>query len=67
MPYGVTVVGNYAYVADPYDGLKIIDVSNKTSPTLVGSIATTSACDVAVVDNYAYVADDADGLKIFSS
>ena len=42
MPYGVAVVGNYAYVADYNDGLKIIDISSKTNPTLVGSIATSS-------------------------
>jgi len=64
---GVTVVGNYAYVADGSSGLKIIDVSNKTGPILVGSTATGKrgyAQDVTVVGNYAYVSDQAGGLKI---
>jgi len=61
---GVAVIGNYAYVADWYGGLKIIDVTNKANPILVGSSATTSAQGTTVVGNYAYVADDYGGLKI---
>ena len=66
MPIGVAVIGNYAYVADCTGGLKIIDISSKTNPTLVGSIATSNAYGVAVAGNYAYVADWIGGLKIFS-
>ena len=65
MPIDVAVVGNYAYVADDYGGLKIIDISSKTNPTLVGSIATSDAFGVAVVGNYAYVADTDRRVKNF--
>ena len=34
---GVQVVGNYAYVANGYSGLQIIDISNPTTPTLKGN------------------------------
>jgi len=61
--YAVAVVGNYAYAAD-HNGLKIIDVSDKASPALIGNIYTSVPFGgVAVVDNYAYVAD-LTGLKI---
>ena len=36
----ISVVGNYAYVADRNNGLVIVDVSNPASPTLVGSYNT---------------------------
>jgi len=61
---GITVIDNYAYVAGYCDGLKIIDVSNKTLPIVVGNAATHEAWGVTVVGNYAYVADFAGGLKI---
>ena len=32
LAYGVTVVGNYAYVADGTSGLAIIDITDPTSP-----------------------------------
>ena len=34
----VAVVGEYAYVADGCHGLKVINVADKTSPVLVGSL-----------------------------
>ena len=61
----VAVSGNYAYVADDRDGLKIIDISTPESPTLSGILDTSgSGYSVAVSGNYAYVADGDDGLKI---
>jgi hypothetical protein len=61
----VQVVGNYAYVADGYSGLQIIDISNPTTPTLKGNYDTSDfARGVQVVGNYAYVADDYSGLQI---
>ena len=63
--YGVTVVGNYAYVADNDNGLQIIDISDPTAPSLTGTFDTSGfAYDVTVVGNYAYVADDKSGLQI---
>ena len=53
--YDVDVVGNLAYVAS-YDGLHIVNISNKTAPTQVGFYAKTGATRVQVVENYAYLA-----------
>lgn len=35
---GVAVSGNYAYVADRWEGLKVIDISNPYDPKLVGAV-----------------------------
>ena len=55
--YGVSVSGNYAYVADWYNGLVIFDVSNPSSPTLVKSYKNVLPTSVSVIGNYAYVAN----------
>jgi len=61
----VTVIGNYAYVADYGSGLAIIDVSDPTSPGTPAYINTTGeASGIAVRGNYAYVADGPSGLHI---
>ena len=61
---GVTVVDNYAYIADYYDGLQIIDISNP-QPVLVSSCDTPDeALRVTISGNYAYVADYDSGLQI---
>ena len=63
--YGVQVVGNYAYVANAYSGLQIIDISNPTTPSLKGNYDTSDhAWGVQVMGNYAYVADGESGLQI---
>jgi hypothetical protein len=63
--YGVEVVGNYAYVADRWSGLQIIDISDPANPTRTGIYDTSGdAWDVQVVGNYAYVADYNGGLQI---
>jgi hypothetical protein len=63
--FGVSVVGNLAYVADWGDGLQILDISNPASPTFVGSYNTPGwSYDASVVDNLAYIADHDGGLQI---
>ena len=39
---GVTVSGNYAYVADYRAGLKVIDITDPANPQIVGSVDTCS-------------------------
>ncbi|MDD5626100.1 MAG: DUF2341 domain-containing protein [Patescibacteria group bacterium] len=62
---GITVSGNYVYVANLGRGLLIIDVSNKSAPQGVGVYDSTgSTYDVAVSGNYAYLADYSGGFKV---
>jgi len=61
---GVYVSGKYAYVADGDKGLKVIDISDPTSPTIVGTCDTYWADGVYVSGKYAYVADGDKGLKV---
>jgi hypothetical protein len=61
----VAVSGSYAYVADGYAGLRVIDVSNPSSPREVGFYDTPGyASGVAVSGTYAYVADRGAGLRV---
>ncbi|MBI5359165.1 MAG: hypothetical protein HZA48_01120 [Planctomycetes bacterium] len=65
--YGLTVSGNYAYVADGYSGgLVIIDVSNPFIPVITGSLTTPgeSAVSVFVQGNYAYLTNLLSGMQI---
>ena len=56
----VAVAGSYAYVADMYSGLQVIDISNPQNPEIVGSVdidALQQAYDDVVLSGtYAYVA-----------
>jgi hypothetical protein len=65
-PYGVTVVGNYAYIAEVLNGLCIIDISNPSYPIKIGSHYIGNGSNVAVADGYAYVAGSSLGLHIFN-
>ena len=63
--FGVYVSGKYAYVADDFNGLVIVDVSNPSNPSYVGSYDTAgNANGVYVSGKYAYVADGTNGLVI---
>jgi hypothetical protein len=62
--YAVVVSGDYAYVADFSCGLRVINVSDPSSPFEVGYYLTPGAArDVAVSGDYAYMADDV-GLRV---
>lgn len=55
---GVFAQGGYAYVADWYDGLRVLDVSDPANPHEVGYRDTKGyAMGVFVNGEYAYVAD----------
>jgi hypothetical protein len=57
VPAGVAVSGGYAYVADWFAGLRVIDVSTPFAPVEVGSVGPWPGWsqDVAVAGDYAYV------------
>jgi hypothetical protein len=60
------IIGNYAYIADYDGGLRIINISNPSSPSEVGYFYDNrTMVDVCIQGNYAYVASSSyQGLKI---
>jgi hypothetical protein len=63
--YDVAMSGDYAYVADGYNGLAIVDVSNPAAPFLTGSYDNLGgAGGVIVSGKYAYIAHSWNGLVI---
>jgi hypothetical protein len=59
------VSGNYAYIADHYNGLCIVDISNPKSPKQVGSYKTNGkACNITIKDKFAFIADGENGFVI---
>jgi hypothetical protein len=63
------VSGNYAYLANGYDCLRVYDISNPANPVNVGHINDggngDAAVGVAVSGNYAYLAYVGDGLRVY--
>jgi hypothetical protein len=57
---------NNAYVTTGLRGLQIFDVSNLSSPVLIGTVETELAMGLALDDNYVYIADESEGLIIIS-
>lgn len=55
---------NKVYVTTEGKGLQIIDVSNVSSPTLIGVVPTQYALGLDVDQNYIYIADEDEGLII---
>ena len=64
--YGVYVSGSYAYIADSYYGMQIIDISNQTNPTITGSYYLQEAVNIFVLGIYAYIADEDQDLPIIN-
>jgi len=63
----VAVSGSYAYVVCTDDGLKVIDISNPSSPQVVGSLPTDNYMeDIAISGSYAYIALPDPGLQIIN-
>ncbi|MFA4855887.1 MAG: VWA domain-containing protein [archaeon] len=69
----VVVSGNYAYVADEDGGLRVVDISNKSSPSILTTLfAGETVKDIALYDTNIYVLADtgsgatADGLHVLS-
>ena len=65
----VALEGNFAYIANPTGGLRIINVSNPANPVTAGFVASpampfSEAGDIAVEDDYAYLTSGESGLRI---
>jgi len=59
-PHDIFVSGNYAYIADSFNGLRVVDVSDPANPQQVGSFdppGSRRAQGVYFSDPYLYVAD----------
>ena len=63
-PRGITVEGNYVYVAAYSEGLRIIDVSNPTAIVEVGAETSYLAIGVAVQGGHAYVGAGGNRMNI---
>ena len=62
---GISVDGDYAYVADGYAGVQILDISDASNPVVVANEDTPGyAYQVHVSGNYLYVADHSGGLRV---
>jgi hypothetical protein len=60
----VVVHGNYAYVADEFGGLQVIDITHPTSPIRGNSAPTSNAKGLDVAGDYAFVADYTAGIAV---
>ncbi len=67
VPKNLVVVNHRVFVAIPYRGLYIIDVSNKANPYELSfySIPGKYSRSIYVKDDFAYVCFEGDGLEIF--
>src|SRR3972149_11080744 len=62
----VHVVGDFAYVGVSNFGLRIIDISDPSNPTEVGSFASTNALGLQKLGSYVYLCDGAAGLRVLN-
>jgi hypothetical protein len=64
-PQDIFVYGDYAYIADDYNGLSVVDISDPANPFQIGTFVTGgSAGRVAAQGKYAYVLDYNTGLFV---
>lgn len=62
--FEIAVAGDYAYVADGYGGLLVLDVSDVTAPVKVASLSPLhSSLGVAVADGYVYLTNDTGSVR----
>jgi hypothetical protein len=62
---GIALGGSHAYLADLWGGLKIIDISDPSTPFLISEYFTPKyTVDIAVNESYAYAADVYDSLFV---
>ena len=60
----VEVKGNYAYIVEYHNGVRVIDISNPANPVEVSHIMDIDASDIKILGNYAYVSVRYQGFSI---
>jgi hypothetical protein len=61
----IAIAGEHAYIANTYDGLRVIDISTPATPAEVGFVDEDwSALGVAADGHHAYVAATSNGLVV---
>lgn len=61
----IALSGNYAFVSDLWNGLKIFDVSTPSNPVQLSFTGDGGSSAVGILGNYAYVGYGANSVKIF--
>jgi hypothetical protein len=62
---GVQVSGSYAYLAEDWAGMKVIDISDPSLPRVVGEWNTPgNAEEITLSDGRAFIADGPSGLRV---
>lgn len=64
-PHGVVVEGDLAYLAIGTAGLRVMDVSEPSFPTIISDYDTDFAYDLAIAGDIAYLADGDAGIMAF--
>ncbi|HUT80036.1 MAG TPA: hypothetical protein VMZ29_02445 [Candidatus Bathyarchaeia archaeon] len=65
-PTNIFIKENYAFITDWVDCLKIIDISNKTSPIPIKSFGNGELKELFIQDDYAYLIDSTAGFIILN-
>ncbi len=61
----VSVLGNYAYIADSSKGLVVVDISDITNPVISAILSIASPLNKIIIkENYAYIGNGNKGIKI---
>jgi hypothetical protein len=64
-PRDIAVAGNYAYVADPNNGLRVLDISDPAAPSEVGNLPAPGYLEsLAVQGDYVYAGGSGVALQV---
>jgi hypothetical protein len=61
----VAVRGDYAYLVEYYNGVRVVDIRNPASPAQVSAISGINANDIKVLGTYAYVSVRYQGFNVY--
>ncbi|WP_317135753.1 hypothetical protein [Methanochimaera problematica] len=61
---GVAVKGNYAYVVEYHNGIRVVNISDKSNPVEVTKLMNIDANDIKIHGNYAYISVRYQGFNV---